>query len=106
MAGRLAEKKTETSFEKGMNSVSWLLVRLMLFMVPVVLLLNGFVKGNWLHAVLFAISIAIGLTPEMLPVIVTACLARGAVSMSRHQVIVKELNAIQNLGAMDVPRRG
>ncbi len=102
MAGRLAEKKTETSFEKGMNSVSWLLVRLMLFMVPVVLLLNGFVKGNWLHAVLFAISIAIGLTPEMLPVIVTACLARGAVSMSRHQVIVKELNAIQNLGAMDV----
>ena len=102
MAGRLAEKKTETSFEKGMNSVSWLLVRLMLFMVPVVLLLNGFVKGNWLHAVLFAISIAIGLTPEMLPVIVTACLARGAVSMSRHQVIVKELNAIQNLGSMDV----
>ena len=85
-----------------MNSVSWLLVRLMLFMVPVVLLLNGFVKGNWLHAVLFAISIAIGLTPEMLPVIVTACLARGAVSMSRHQVIVKELNAIQNLGSMDV----
>lgn len=102
MAGRLAEKRTETSFEKGMNSVSWLLVRLMLFMVPVVLLLNGFVKGNWLHAVLFAISIAIGLTPEMLPVIVTACLARGAVSMSRHQVIVKELNAIQNLGSMDV----
>ena len=102
MAGRLAEKKTETSFEKGMNSVSWLLVRLMLFMVPVVLLLNGFVKGNWLHAVLFAISIAIGLTPEMLPVIVTACLARGAVSMSHHQVIVKELNAIQNLGSMDV----
>ena len=102
MAGRLAEKKTETSFEKGMNSVSWLLVRLMLFMVPVVLLLNGFVKGNWLHAVLFAISIAIGLTPEMLPVIVTACLARGAVSMSRHQVIVKELNAIQNLGSMDI----
>ena len=89
MAGRLVEKRTETSFEKGMNSVSWLLVRLMLFMVPVVLLLNGFVKGNWLHAVLFAISIAIGLTPEMLPVIVTACLARGAVSMSRHQVIVK-----------------
>ena len=102
MAGRLVEKRTETSFEKGMNSVSWLLVRLMLFMVPVVLLLNGFVKGNWLHAVLFAISIAIGLTPEMLPVIVTACLARGAVSMSRHQVIVKELNAIQNLGSMDV----
>ena len=102
MAGRFAEIRTETSFEKGMNSVSWLLVRLMLFMVPVVLLLNGFVKGNWLHAVLFAISIAIGLTPEMLPVIVTACLARGAVSMSRHQVIVKELNAIQNLGSMDV----
>ena len=102
MAGKLAEKKTETSFEKGMNAVSWLLVRLMLLMVPVVLLLNGYVKGNWLHAVFFAISIAIGLTPEMLPVIVTACLARGAVSMSRHQVIVKELNAIQNLGSMDV----
>lgn len=102
MAGKLQGKKTETSFEKGMNSVSWLLVRLMLLMVPVVLLLNGFVKGNWLHAVLFAISIAIGLTPEMLPVIVTACLAGGAVSMSRRKVIMKDLNAIQNLGSMDI----
>ena len=102
MAGRLEGKKTETSFEKGVNSVSWMLVRLMLVMVPVVLALNGFVKGNWLHAVLFAISIAIGLTPEMLPVIVTACLARGAVAMSRRRVIMKDLNAIQNLGSMDI----
>ena len=74
--------------------MSWLLVRLMLIMVPVVLLLNGFVKGNWLHAVLFAISIAIGLTPEMLPVIVTACLARGAVSMSRQKVIMKDIRCV------------
>ena len=102
MAGKLEGKRAETSFEKGVNSVSWLLVRLMLIMVPVVLLLNGFVKGNWLHAVLFAISIAIGLTPEMLPVIVTACLARGAVSMSRQKVIMKDINAIQNLGSMDI----
>ena len=102
MAGRLEVKRTETSFEKGVNSVSWLLIRLMLIMVPVVLFLNGFVKGNWLHAILFAISIAIGLTPEMLPVIITTCLAKGAVSMSRHKVIMKDLNAIQNLGSMDV----
>ena len=102
MAGKLEEKPAETSFEKGVNSVSWLLIRLMLIMVPVVLFLNGFVKGNWLHAALFAISIAIGLTPEMLPVIITTCLAKGAVSMSRHKVIMKDLNAIQNLGSMDI----
>ena len=74
----------------------------MLAMVPVVLLLNGFTKGDWLSASLFAVSVAVGLTPEMLPMIVTACLAKGAVSLSRRKVIVKNLNSIQNLGAMDV----
>ena len=102
MARQLDTGRTETSFEKGLNSVTWLLIRLMLLMIPAVLLLNGFVKGDWLNAALFAISIAIGLTPEMLPVIVTTCLARGAVAMSRRRVIMKDLNAIQNLGSMDL----
>lgn len=102
MARQLDTGRTETSFEKGLNSVIWLLIRLMLLMIPAVLLLNGFVKGDWLNAALFAISIAIGLTPEMLPVIVTTCLARGAVAMSRRRVIMKDLNAIQNLGSMDL----
>lgn len=102
MARQLDTGHTETSFEKGLNSVTWLLIRLMLLMVPAVLLLNGFVKGDWLNAALFAISIAIGLTPEMLPVIVTTCLAKGAVAMSRRRVIMKDLNAIQNLGSMDL----
>ena len=82
--------------------VTWVLIRFMLVMVPVVFLLNGFVKGDWKEAFLFAIAVAVGLTPEMLPMVVTANLARGAVAMSRHKVIVKRLNAIQNLGAMDV----
>ena len=81
---------------------TWVLIRFMLVMVPVVFLLNGFVKGDWKEAFLFAIAVAVGLTPEMLPMVVTANLARGAVAMSRHKVIVKRLNAIQNLGAMDV----
>jgi Mg2+-importing ATPase len=71
-------------------------------MVPVVFLLNGILKGSWTEALLFAIAVAVGLTPEMLPMVVTANLARGAVAMARHQVIVKRLNAIQNLGAMDI----
>ncbi|MDR2486582.1 MAG: magnesium-translocating P-type ATPase, partial [Clostridiales Family XIII bacterium] len=102
IAGMLQEKAPPTSFEKGVSSVSWLLIRFMLVMVPVVLLLNGFTKGDWLEALLFALSVAVGLTPEMLPMIVSANLARGAVSMARGQVIVKGLNAIQDFGAMDV----
>jgi Mg2+-importing ATPase len=91
-----------TSFDRGVNSVTWVLIRFMLVMVPVVFLLNGISKGSWTEALLFAIAVAVGLTPEMLPMVVTANLARGAVAMARHQVIVKRLNAIQNLGAMDI----
>ena len=91
-----------TSFDRGVNSVTWILIRFMLVMVPVVFLLNGILKGSWTEALLFAIAVAVGLTPEMLPMVVTANLARGAVAMARHQVIVKRLNAIQNLGAMDI----
>jgi Mg2+-importing ATPase len=105
--GALAERVTSTdrvptAFQAGVNKVSWLLIRFMLVMAPIVLLINGFTKGDWLEAALFALSIAVGLTPEMLPMIVTTTLAKGAVIMSRKKVIVKRLDAIQNFGAMDV----
>lgn len=102
IAQGLTVKPVQTSFEKGVNSVSWVLIRFMLVMVPVVLFINGFTKGNWLDAFLFAISVAVGLTPEMLPTIVTTALAKGAVAMSREKTIIKNLNAIQNLGSMNV----
>jgi Mg2+-importing ATPase len=102
LARQLHEKKTVTSFEKGIRSVSWVLIRFMMVMVPVVLFINGFHKGDWMEALLFALSVAVGLTPEMLPMIVSANLAKGAVSMSKKQVIVKDLNSIQNFGAMDI----
>jgi Mg2+-importing ATPase len=86
----------------GVNKVAWLLIRFMLVMSPLVLFINGFTKGDWLEACLFAMSIAVGLTPEMLPMIVTSTLAKGAVTLSRRKVIVKRLDAIQNFGAMDV----
>jgi Mg2+-importing ATPase len=105
--GALAQRvsstdRSPTSFQTGVNRVSWLLIRFMAIMVPLVLLLNGFTKGDWLQAMLFALSIAVGMTPEMLPMIVTSTLARGAVFLSRKKVIVKRLDAIQNFGAMDV----
>ena len=102
IAQQLQVKAPPTSFEKGVNAVSWILIRFMLVMVPIVLLVNGFTKGDWLQAFLFAVSVAVGLTPEMLPMIVSANLAKGAVSMSKKRVIVKSLNSIQNFGAMDV----
>jgi len=102
MAKTVSEKPVQTSFEKGVNSVSWLLIRFMFIMVPVVLFINGFTKGDWMEASLFALSIAVGLTPEMLPMIVTTCLAKGAVAMSKEKTIIKNLNAIQNLGSMDI----
>ncbi len=98
----IAQSDTKTSFDKGVNSVSYLLMRYMMIMVPLVFLINGLTKGNWIEALLFAISVAVGLTPEMLPMIVSTNLARGAVGMSRKRVIVKRLSAIQNIGAMDV----
>lgn len=98
----ISGKRAETSFDKGVNSVSWLLIRFMLIMVPLVFVINGFTKHSWMDALLFAIAVAVGLTPEMLPMIVTANLAKGALTMSKRKVIVKRLNAIQNIGAMDV----
>ncbi|MEU5897400.1 MULTISPECIES: magnesium-translocating P-type ATPase [Streptomyces] len=102
MAGALTGDRPQTAFDVGVRRVSFLLIRFMLVMVPVVFAINGFTKGDWDQALLFSISVAVGLTPEMLPMVVSANLARGAVAMSRHQVVVKQLNAIQNLGAMDV----
>jgi Mg2+-importing ATPase len=90
------------AFQAGVNSVSWLLIRFAAVMVPVVLLVNGFTQGNWLQAFLFTLSVAVGLTPEMLPMIVTTTLAKGAVMLSRKKVVVKRLDAIQNFGAMGV----
>ncbi|MCD8322651.1 MAG: magnesium-translocating P-type ATPase [Oscillospiraceae bacterium] len=102
MASAVAGEAVETSFTKGVNAVSWVLIRFMIVMVPLVFVINGLTKGDWLSAFLFAISIAVGLTPEMLPMIVTTCLAKGAVSMSKKQTIVKNLNSIQNFGAIDI----
>lgn len=102
LARGLAGERVQTSFDRGVRGVSWLLIRFMAVMVPVVFLIQGFGKHDWLQAFLFALSVAVGLTPEMLPLIVTANLAKGALAMSRRKVVVKRLNAIQNFGAMDV----
>ena len=102
MSKSITGKRAETSFDRGVNSVSWLLIRAMMIMVPLVFLINGITKGDWVNAFLFALAMAVGLTPEMLPMIVTTNLAKGAINMSKRKVIVKRLNAIQNIGAMDV----
>lgn len=100
--GTLAGRKRETSFDAGIKSTSRLLMRLMLAMLPVVFVVSGAMKGDWVSALLFSLSVAVGLTPEMLPMLVTTCLGKGAVDLSRHHVIVKRLDAIQDLGAIDV----
>ncbi|MFD7335130.1 magnesium-translocating P-type ATPase [Streptomyces violascens] len=102
MAGSLVGERPRTNFDNGVRKVSFLLIRFMLVMVPVVFAINGITKGDWDEAFLFAIAVAVGLTPEMLPMVVSANLARGAVAMAKKKVVVKRLNAIQNLGAMDV----
>ena len=102
IATAVAGKESQSSFEKGVNSVSWVLIRFMLIMAPIVMVLTGFTKGDWTSAILFALAIAVGLTPEMLPMIVSANLSKGAVAMSKKRVIVKNLNSIQNLGSMNV----
>ncbi|MCE0936329.1 MULTISPECIES: magnesium-translocating P-type ATPase [Pseudomonas] len=102
LAKAIAGSRSQTAFDRGVNSVSSLLIRFMLVMVPVVFMINGVVKGDWGDAFLFALAVAVGLTPEMLPMIVSANLAKGAVAMARRKVVVKRLNAIQNLGSMDV----
>jgi Mg2+-importing ATPase len=102
MAASLTGVRIETSFDKGINSFTWLMIQFIAVMVPAVFLFNGFSKGNWLEAFLFALAVAVGLTPEMLPMIVTVNLSKGAIVLSTKKVIVKRLNAIQNFGAMDV----
>ena len=102
MAKGLVGRRAETAFDIGVQKVSWLFIRFIAVMVPVVVVINGLSKGSWLEALLFGLAIAVGLTPEMLPMIVTTNLAKGAVSMARHKTVVKRLNSIQNFGAMDV----
>lgn len=98
----IGSSKRSTSFERGISSVSSMLIRMMLVIIPVIFLINGIIKGDWFSALLFSISIAVGLTPEMLPVIMTSTLARGAQIMSKHRVIVKTLGSIQTFGEMDI----
>lgn len=100
--GTLTGRKRETSFDAGIKSTSRLLMRLMVVMLPIVFVISGVTKGDWVSALLFSLSVAVGLTPEMLPMLVTTCLGKGAVDLSRDHVIVKRLDAIQDLGAVDV----
>jgi Mg2+-importing ATPase len=102
LAHQIAGRRVPTAFDQGINRFTWLMIRFILVMVPTVFLINGLTKHDWLEALLFAVAVAVGLTPEMLPMIVTVNLAKGAIAMSRKKVIVKRLNAIQNFGAMDV----
>jgi Mg2+-importing ATPase len=102
LAARIVGQRQLTSFDKGVNKFTWLMICFIAVMVPAVFLINGLSKHNWLEAFLFAMAVAVGLTPEMLPMIVTVNLSKGAIMMARKKVIVKRLNAIQNFGAMDV----
>lgn len=102
VARSISGMRATTAFDKGISKVSFLLIRFMLVMVPFVFLVNGLTKGDWFGAFIFAISVAVGLTPEMLPMIVTANLSKGALAMSKKKTIVKNLNAIQNFGAMNI----
>jgi len=102
LANSIVGQRQMTSFDKGVNGFTWLMIGFMSVMVPFVFIFNGLSKHNWIDAFLFALAVAVGLTPEMLPMIVTVNLSKGAISMSRKKVIVKRLNSIQNFGAMDV----
>jgi Mg2+-importing ATPase len=102
MARSITGERVQTSFDLGLNRFTWLMIRIMTVMVPLVFLINGFTKHDWKGAFFFALAVAVGLTPEMLPMIVSVCLSKGALAMSRRKVIVKRLNSIQNFGAMDV----
>jgi len=102
MASSIAGERVPTSFDLGLTRFTWLMIQLMCVMVPLVFLINGFTKHDWKGAFFFALAVAVGLTPEMLPMIVSVCLSKGAIAMSRKKVIVKRLNAIQNFGGMDV----
>jgi Mg2+-importing ATPase len=102
MAEAISERHVETAFDKGISRFTWLMLRMILVMVPLVFVINGLAKGKWGDAFFFSLAVAVGLTPEMLPMIVTVCLSKGALAMSKKKVIVKRINAIQNLGAMDI----
>ena len=102
MARSITGERVQTSFDLGLNRFTWLMIRIMAVMVPLVFLINGFTKHDWKGAFFFSLAVAVGLTPEMLPMIVSVCLSKGALAMSRRKVIVKRLNSIQNFGAMDV----
>lgn len=102
MAQTLAEQPAQTAFDRGVARFTWLMLRFMMVMVPLVFIINWWTKGSWHEAFFFALAVAVGLTPEMLPMIVTVCLSKGAMAMARKKVIVKRIHAIQNLGAMDV----
>ena len=102
MAEAMVGAPPPTAFDKGVARFTWLMIRFMLVMVPLVFVINGLTKGRWGDAFFFAMAVAVGLTPEMLPMIVSVCLSKGAIAMSRKKVIVKRLPSIQNLGAMDV----
>jgi Mg2+-importing ATPase len=102
MSKSIEGEKIQTSFEKGVNRFTWLMIRFMVIMVPLVFIINGLTKHNWVEAFFFALAVAVGLTPEMLPMIVSVSLSKGAILMSKKKVIVKRLNAIQNFGAMNI----
>lgn len=102
IASTIAEDKQLTNFDLGVQKYIWLIIRIMMVMVPAVFLINGLIKGSWVEALLFASAVAVGLAPEMLPMLVTINLAKGGIAMSRKKVIVKRMNAIQNFGAMDI----
>src|SRR4029077_19971152 len=102
VARSIAGRQIETAFDKGVKKFTWLMLRFMLVLVPLVFFINGLSKHDWKEAFFFALAVAVGLTPEMLPMIVSVCLSKGAMAMSRKKVIVKRLNSIQNFGAMDV----
>jgi Mg2+-importing ATPase len=102
VASSLASQQVDTAFERGIRKFTWLMIRFMVVMVPLVFVINGLTKHDWKEAFLFSLAVAVGLTPEMLPMIVSVCLSKGALAMSKKKVIVKRLNSIQNFGAMDV----
>ena len=102
LSRKLATIRVETSFDKGMHQFTWLMIRAMFFMVLFIFSINALRRGNFVESLLFSLGVAVGLTPEMLPMLVAINLSKGAIAMSKKQVIVKRLNSIQNFGAMDV----
>jgi P-type Mg2+ transporter len=102
IASAVSAQQPQTAFDKGVSQFTWLMLKFMGVMVPLVFLINGITKGDWKEAFFFAMAVAVGMTPEMLPMIVTVCLSKGAMLLSKKKVIVKRLNSIQNFGAMDV----